>query len=143
MKEIIYSSNFKKCTRSEAVQMAQFLNEHKQAEIQGDFVSWAKLKNNNLRDSSHIKGDIAEYLAVCYFSEKGNLVFKNTSQHGLADLCVLDESGKLTLYDIKATSYKQNPSKNYSIISKPPTEEQKKCNVKILYFDVNTLTITE
>ena len=45
------------------------------------------------RNNKHIKGDQAELIAQEFFIKKGFYVFNNISQHGPADMCVLDHDG--------------------------------------------------
>ena len=57
-----------------------------------------------MRNKKHIKGDLAELIAAEFFIDKGFYVFRNMSQHGPADMTVLDPDGNIMLVDIKALS---------------------------------------
>ena len=50
------------------------------------------------RNKKHIKGDVAELIAAEFFLNKGYYVFRNMSQHGPADLTVLDDDGNIDSY---------------------------------------------
>ena len=50
------------------------------------------------RNNKHIKGDQAELIAQEFFIKKGFYVFNNISQHGPADMCVLDHATRKCRY---------------------------------------------
>tara|TARA_R110000764_G_C10770288_1_gene354800 strand:- start:54 stop:527 length:474 start_codon:yes stop_codon:yes gene_type:complete len=131
---------------------AKFYNQCKQQAENENIVVDNKLISDGFRNARHIKGDLAEHYAINFFIENGNLVFKNVSQHGLADIVVLDNNGNLCLYDVKTISYKKYKSNaagcmkdiytgTYGINVKPRTEMQKIFNVKLIYVDLETLNV--
>jgi Holliday junction resolvase-like predicted endonuclease len=75
------------------------------------------------RNNKHIKGDQAELIAQEFFIKKGYYVFNNISQHGPADMVVLDKDGYTLLVDVKAISLR---SKNGWKVNRVPSEENRK-----------------
>ena len=87
------------------------------------------------RDSKHIKGDRAELIAQEFFIKKGFYVFNNISQHGPADLAVMDKDGNIMLVDVKALSLR---TKNGWKVNRTPTKEQAKLGVELVFVDLDT-----
>ena len=146
----LHIKKIRKRNRKEVCWEAQWHNEIKQQAIKENHLTDWELPNDWFRHSSHIKGDLAENYAINYFIEQGKYVFKNVSQHGLADIVVLDKNGCLELYDVKTISYKQNisttninkkPTGTYRINSKPKSQYQEKLGVKLIYVDVEQLIV--
>jgi|TARA_S200002703_G_scaffold101686_1_gene88109 hypothetical protein len=88
-----------------------------------------------LRHSKHIKGDQAELIAQEFFIKKGFYVFKNISQHGPADMTVLDDDGNILLIDVKALSLR---TKNGWKVNRTPTDDQCQLGVQLLFVDLET-----
>ena len=131
---------------------AQWHNQCKERAKNENQITNFDLLSNEFRNARHIKGDLAEHYAINFFIERGNLVFKNVSQHGLADIVVLDDKGNLSLYDVKTISYKKYKSNasgcakdiytgTYGINVKPRTKMQEEFNVKLIYVDLETLIV--
>ena len=92
------------------------------------------------RNKKHIKGDQAELIAQEYFIRKGFYVFKNISQHGPADMVVLDKDGYTILVDIKAISLR---SKNGWKVNRVPSKEQEKLGVHLCYVNLDTREVLD
>ena len=126
---------------------AKFLNEMKHDASKQSMITNLDFNNTYLKKSNSIFGDLAENYAINYFLQQGCLVAKNTSQHGLFDIVVLDNNKKLTMYDVKKMTFRSETCKNFphmrtwNINSKPPTHKQKECGVKILYVDIENLNV--
>ena len=87
------------------------------------------------RCTKHIKGDRAELIAQEFFIEKGFYVFNNISQHGPADMAVMDKDGNIMLIDVKALSLR---TKNGWKVNRTPTKEQAKLGVELVFVDLDT-----
>ena len=85
------------------------------------------------RNKKHIKGDTAELIAAEHFIGLGYYVFKNISQQGPADMAVMDDEGRVKLYDVKSFSIRD---KNGWKVNRALSDAQKKCNVTFLYVDL-------
>jgi hypothetical protein len=92
------------------------------------------------RNKKHIKGDQAELIAQEFFIKKGFYVFNNISQHGPADMCVLDHDGYIMLVDVKAISLR---SKNGWKVNRSPTKEQDKLGIEIVYVNLDTREVLD
>jgi hypothetical protein len=92
------------------------------------------------RNKKHIKGDVAELIAAEFFLNKGFYVFKNMSQHGPADLTVLDHDGNLILIDVKAVSLRE---KNGWKVNRTGTVEQDRLGVQLLYVNLDTREVLD
>ena len=92
------------------------------------------------RNKKHIKGDQAELIAQEYFIKKGFYVFKNISQHGPADMCVLDHDGYIMLVDVKAISLR---SKNGWKVNRAPSKEQDRLGIEIIYVNLDTREVLD
>ena len=92
------------------------------------------------RNKKHIKGDQAELIAQEFFIKKGFYVFNNISQHGPADMCVLDHDGYIMLVDVKAISLR---SKNGWKVNRAPTKEQDKLGIEIVYVNLDTREVLD
>ena len=92
------------------------------------------------RNNKHIKGDQAELIAQEFFIKKGFYVFNNISQHGPADMCVLDHDGYTLLVDVKAISLR---SKNGWKVNRVPSEEQEKLGVHLVYVNLDTREVLD
>ena len=92
------------------------------------------------RNSKHIKGDQAELIAQEYFIKKGFYVFKNISQHGPADMVVLDKDGYTILVDVKAISLR---AKNGWKVNRAPSAEQEKLGIEIMYVNLDTREVLD
>ena len=92
------------------------------------------------RNKKHIKGDQAELIAQEFFIKKGFYVFKNISQHGPADMVVLDKDGYTLLIDVKAVSLRE---KNGWKVNRVPSEEQKRLGVHLLFVNLDTREVLD
>ena len=92
------------------------------------------------RNSKHIKGDQAELIAQEFFIKKGFYVFNNISQHGPADMCVLDHDGYIMLVDVKAISLR---SKNGWKVNRAPSKEQDRLGIEIIYVNLDTREVLD
>jgi hypothetical protein len=92
------------------------------------------------RNKKHIKGDQAELIAQEFFIKKGFYVFNNISQHGPADMCVLDHDGYIMLVDVKAVSLR---AKNGWKVNRSPTKEQDKLGIEIVYVNLDTREVLD
>ena len=92
------------------------------------------------RNKKHIKGDQAELIAQEFFIKKGFYVFNNISQHGPADMCVLDHDGYIMLVDVKAVSLR---AKNGWKVNRSPTKEQDKLGIEIIYVNLDTREVLD
>ena len=92
------------------------------------------------RNKKHIKGDQAELIAQEFFIKKGYYVFNNISQHGPADMVVLDNDGYTLLIDVKAVSLRE---KNGWKVNRSATEEQKRLGVHLLFVNLDTREVMD
>ena len=92
------------------------------------------------RNKKHIKGDQAELIAKEFFIKKGYYVFNNISQHGPADMCVLDHDGYIMLVDVKAISLR---SKNGWKVNRAPSKEQDRLGIEIVYVNLDTREVLD
>ena len=92
------------------------------------------------RNKKHIKGDQAELIAQEFFIKKGYYVFNNISQHGPADMVVLDNDGYTLLIDVKAVSLRE---KNGWKVNRSATEEQKRLGVHLLFVNLDTREVLD
>ena len=92
------------------------------------------------RNNKHIKGDQAELIAQEFFIKKGFYVFNNISQHGPADMVVLDNDGYTLLIDVKAVSLRE---KNGWKVNRSATEEQKRLGVHLLFVNLDTREVMD
>jgi len=92
------------------------------------------------RNKKHIKGDQAELIAQEFFIKKGYYVFNNISQHGPADMCVLDHDGYIMLVDVKAISLR---SKNGWKVNRAPSKEQDRLGIEIVYVNLDTREVLD
>ena len=92
------------------------------------------------RNKKHIKGDQAELIAQEFFIKKGYYVFNNISQHGPADMVVLDNDGNIILVDVKAVSLRE---KNGWKVNRTGTAEQDRLGIQILYVNLDTREVSE
>ena len=92
------------------------------------------------RNKKHIKGDQAELIAQEFFIKKGYYVFNNISQHGPADMVVLDNDGYTLLIDVKAISLR---SKNGWKVNRVPSEEQERLGVHLIYVNLDTREVLD
>ena len=92
------------------------------------------------RNNKHIKGDQAELIAQEFFIKKGFYVFKNVSQHGPADMAVLDHDGHIMLVDVKAVSLR---SKNGWKVNRSPSKEQDRLGIELLYVNLDTREVLD
>ena len=92
------------------------------------------------RNKKHIKGDQAELIAQEFFIKKGYYVFNNISQHGPADMCVLDHDGYIMLVDVKAISLR---SKNGWKVNRAPSKEQERLGIEIIYVNLDTREVLD
>ncbi len=92
------------------------------------------------RNNKHIKGDQAELIAQEFFIKKGFYVFNNISQHGPADMCVLDHDGYIMLVDVKAISLR---SKNGWKVNRAPSKEQDRLGIEIVYVNLDTREVLD
>ena len=92
------------------------------------------------RNKKHIKGDQAELIAKEFFIKKGYYVFNNISQHGPADMVVLDNDGYTLLIDVKAVSLRE---KNGWKVNRSATEEHKRLGVHLLFVNLDTREVMD
>ena len=92
------------------------------------------------RNNKHIKGDQAELIAQEHFIKQGCYVFKNISQHGPADIAIMDKDGNMFLIDVKAVSLR---SKNGWKVNRVPSEEQEKLGVHLVYVNLDTREVLD
>tara|TARA_R100000742_G_C4272170_1_gene91278 strand:- start:1171 stop:1533 length:363 start_codon:yes stop_codon:yes gene_type:complete len=92
------------------------------------------------RDRKHIKGDLAELIAAEFFLNKGFYVFRNMSQHGPADLTVLDNEGNVILVDVKALSLRE---KNGWKVTRTCSAEQDRLGIQLLYVNLDTREVLD
>ena len=92
------------------------------------------------RNKKHIKGDQAELIAQEFFIKKGFYVFKNISQHGPADMVVLDKDGYTILIDVKAVSLR---AKNGFKVNRAPSKEQHELGIEIMYVNLDTREVLD
>ena len=92
------------------------------------------------RNKKHIKGDVAELIAAEFFLNKGFYVFRNMSQHGPADLTVLDSEGNVILIDVKAVSLRE---KNGWKVNRTGTMEQDRLGIQLLYVNLDTREVSD
>ncbi len=92
------------------------------------------------RNKKHIKGDQAELIAQEFFIKKGFYVFNNISQHGPADMAVLDHDGYIMLVDVKAISLR---SKNGWKVNRAPSKEQNRLGIEIVYVNLDTREVLD
>lgn len=84
------------------------------------------------------RGTISELIGCKYLLEIGYEVFRNVSQHGLADVAAISPSGELVIFDIKTASVptwinsKGKTMKGNPII-KSLSSEQEALGIKALY----------
>ena len=87
------------------------------------------------RNNKHIKGDQAELIAQEHFIKQGCYVFKNISQHGPADIAIMDKDGNMFLIDVKAVSLR---SKNGWKVTRSESVEQQRLGIQLIYVDLAT-----
>ena len=92
------------------------------------------------RNKKHIKGDQAELIAQEFFIKKGYYVFNNISQHGPADMVVLDNDGYTLLIDVKAVSLRE---KNGWKVNRTPNKEQDRLGVHLVYVNLDTREVMD
>ena len=92
------------------------------------------------RCTKHIKGDRAELIAQEFFIEKGFYVFNNISQHGPADMAVMDKDGNIMLVDVKALSLR---TKNGWKVNRVPTKEQDKLGIELVFVNLDTKEVLD
>ena len=92
------------------------------------------------RNSKHIKGDQAELIAQEFFIKKGFYVFNNISQHGPADMAVLDHDGYVMLVDVKAVSLRE---KNGWKVNRTPNKEQTRLGIELVYVNLDTREVLD
>ena len=92
------------------------------------------------RNKKHIKGDQAELIAQEFFIKKGYYVFNNISQHGAADMVVLDNDGYTLLIDVKAVSLRE---KNGWKVNRTPNKEQDRLGVHLVYVNLDTREVMD
>ena len=79
-------------------------------------------------------------IAQEFFIKKGFYVFNNISQHGQADMCVLDHDGYIMLVDVKAISLR---SKNGWKVNRAPSKEQDRLGIEIVYVNLDTREVLD
>ena len=67
-------------------------------------------------------------------------MFNNISQHGPADMCVLDHDGYIMLVDVKAVSLR---SKNGWKVNRAPNKEQDRLGIEIVYVNLDTREVLD
>ena len=90
-----------------------------------------------------IKGTVGEYKIISELTKRGYMVAKSVDPQCPFDLVVVDQTGKITLLDIKTNTYRKH-RKGKSLKDKPkgtykihrsPTKEQKKLGIKLMMVD--------
>ena len=92
------------------------------------------------RNKKHIQRDQGELIAQEFYIKKGFYVFKNISQHGPADMVVLDKDGYTILIDVKAVSLR---AKNGFKVNRAPSKEQHELGIEIMYVNLDTREVLD
>ena len=92
------------------------------------------------RYTKHVKGDRAELIAQEFFIKQGYYVFNNISQHGPADMVVLDNDGYTMMVDVKAVSFR---TKNGWKVNRAPSKEQDRLGIEIVYVNLDTREVLD
>ena len=90
--------------------------------------------------SKSAKGVMGELTIAAKYIKKGFYVFNNISQHGPADMCVLDHDGYIMLVDVKAVSLR---SKNGWKVNRVPTKKQKELDVQLIFVNLDTKEVMD
>ena len=89
-----------------------------------------------------IKGTVGEYEAIANLTRQGYFVAKAVDPACPFDIVIVDRNGKIQLIDIKTNTFrkhkkgkslKDKPKGSYRI-SRSPTKEQKRLNIKLKMF---------
>ena len=89
-----------------------------------------------------IKGTVGEYEAIANLTRQGYFVAKAVDPACPFDIVIVDRNGKIQLLDIKTNTFrkhkkgkslKDKPKGSYRI-SRSPTKEQKRLNIKLKMF---------
>ena len=89
-----------------------------------------------ISESTHRKGDFAEYYAITWLWDNGYEVFPNAGSNGPIDMVAFKDGG-ITLIDVK-TLYADNPDKPPMSVSATRSQEQKNLGVVLLAFAPET-----
>ena len=90
-----------------------------------------------------IKGTVGEYESIAEYTRQGYWVAKSCDPSCPFDIVIVDRNGKIQLVDIKCATYrkhkkgkslKDKPKGSYRI-SRSPTKEQKRLNIKLKIFN--------
>lgn len=101
-------------------------------------VQYVKKNDDGEMDKKH-RGSWAEVVAVAWLLSYGYDVFRNESQHGLADIVAVDfETGETILIDVKFASRNQwrladGTIKTGGYTASSLSQEQKDAGVVLLY----------
>lgn len=82
--------------------------------------------------SKHL-GALSELAATKWLLLKGYEIFRNISQHGLADIVAWMPGQAPILIDVKTLSFSIRENGDLRVISRPASAEQEKAGVKVLY----------
>lgn len=86
-----------------------------------------------------IKGTVGEYKIISELTKRGYMVAKSVDPQCPFDLVVVDQTGKITLLDIKTNTYRKKGKVNWTKrsrkIYRTPTDKQKQLNIKLLMVD--------
>ena len=89
-----------------------------------------------------IKGTVGEYESIARLTKQGFYVAKSVDPACPFDIVIVDRNGKIQLIDIKTNTFrkhkkgkslKDKPKGSYRI-SRSPTKEQKRLNIKLKMF---------
>ena len=83
----------------------------------------------------HQKGFISHIQAIKFLSDQGYYVFDNFSRLGPCDLIGINEHGEILLVDVKSTSTRKSGALKGYLITRTPTDLQKKLKIRILMVD--------
>ena len=89
-----------------------------------------------------IKGTVGEYQTIADYTRQGYWVAKSVDPSCPFDIVIVDKNGKMHLIDVKCATFRKNkkgkslknkPKGSYRI-SRSPTKEQKRLNIKLKMF---------
>lgn len=102
--------------------------------ISAETLSEMKQKINGGATPLKHRGAMAEILAVAFLLSRGYEVFRNQSQHGIADLIAWKDGQQPKLIDVKAVSLSYNAGRDRSYVSaRKLTPDQIRCGVSALW----------
>ena len=84
----------------------------------------------------HVKGKVAENLALIYFLKKGYLVFNIVSQQGCIDMIVVNDKNETMKIDVKSDTWSAIMKKKVHKNSR--SREQIDMNVQVVSYNPDT-----